>query len=100
MRRVGKQARNPVKPLRVTIATVPLMKQGPPVERPPRLTSPRDVIGNAPVGALDEDLRRACLAALECSRADCRDFALRMTWSASARSFLAHVAEAVKAGRV
>ena len=30
--------------------------------------APRDVIGEAPVGVLDEDLRRACLAALECSR--------------------------------
>ena len=47
--------------------------------------APRDVIGEAPVGALDEDLRRACLGALECSRDDCRDFALGMTWEASAR---------------
>ena len=38
--------------------------------------APRDVIGDAPVGRFDEDLRRACLAALECSRDQCRDFAL------------------------
>ncbi len=56
--------------------------------------APRDVIGEAPVGALDEDLRRACLAALECSREDCRDFALSMSWEASARIFLEHVANA------
>jgi 1,2-diacylglycerol 3-alpha-glucosyltransferase/glucuronosyltransferase len=56
--------------------------------------APRDVIGDAPVGALDEDLRRACLEALECSREDCRAFALKMTWEASARIFLTHVAEA------
>jgi glycosyltransferase involved in cell wall biosynthesis len=61
-------------------------------------TAPRDVIGDAPVGCLDEDLQRACLGALECSRADCRDFALRMTWAASARIFLDHVSEAAKAG--
>jgi len=58
--------------------------------------APRDVIGEAPVGALDEDLRRACLEALQCARDDCRDFALGMTWEASARIFLTHVAEAAK----
>ncbi len=56
--------------------------------------APRDVIGEAPVGRLDENLRRACLEALECSRDECRAFALRMTWEASARIFLTHVAEA------
>jgi len=61
--------------------------------------APRDVIGDAPVGRLDEDLRRACLEALECSRADCRDFALSMTWAASARIFLTHVEEATKSAR-
>lgn len=65
--------------------------------------APRDVIGQktglAPVGSLDEDLARACLNALECSREDCRDFALSMTWAASARIFLEHVAAASKAGR-
>ena len=61
--------------------------------------APRDVIGAAPVGQLDEDLKLACLGALECSRADCRDFALSMTWQASARRFLEHVTEAAKAGR-
>ncbi len=50
--------------------------------------APRDVIGEAPVGVLDEDLRLACLGALECSRDDCREFALSMTWEASARMFL------------
>jgi glycosyltransferase involved in cell wall biosynthesis len=56
--------------------------------------APRDVIGGAPVGRLDEDLGRACLGALECSREACRAFALRMTWAASARSFLTHISEA------
>jgi len=61
--------------------------------------APRDVIGEAPVGVLDEDLQRACLRALECSRKDCRDFGLRLTWAASARIFLEHViaANAVQA---
>ncbi len=55
--------------------------------------APRDVIGTAPVGVLDDDLKRACLEALKCSRAACRDFALTMTWEESARIFLTHVAE-------
>ncbi len=59
--------------------------------------APRDVIGEARVGRLDEDLRRACLEALECSRDDCRDFALGMSWQASARKFLEHVTDAAKA---
>jgi len=61
------------------------------------VTEALDVIGDAPVGALDEDLQRACLEALECSREDCRAFALGMSWEASARVFLRHVAEAMKA---
>jgi glycosyltransferase involved in cell wall biosynthesis len=61
--------------------------------------APRDVIGAAPVGRLDEDLRRACLEALECSPEDCRAFALGMTWEASARIFLTHIEEATKSAR-
>jgi glycosyltransferase involved in cell wall biosynthesis len=61
--------------------------------------APRDVIGEANVGVLDADLQRACLAALECPRQDCRDFALRMTWAESARIFLEHVVEAARSGR-
>ena len=62
-------------------------------------TAPRDVIGDAGVGVLDEDLRLACLGALECSRQECRDFAQRMTWESSARIFINHVTEAAKAAR-
>lgn len=58
--------------------------------------APRDVIGDAPVGALDEDLKRACHAALKCSREACREFAERMTWADSARTFLTHVTQAAK----
>jgi glycosyltransferase involved in cell wall biosynthesis len=56
--------------------------------------APRDVIGQSavPVGVLDEDLRAACLRALTSSRDACRAFALGMSWQASARAFLAHVA--------
>jgi glycosyltransferase involved in cell wall biosynthesis len=61
--------------------------------------APRDVIGDAPVGQLDEDLRLACKGALECSRDDCRDFALSMTWQASAKIFLKHVTEGARTWR-
>jgi glycosyltransferase involved in cell wall biosynthesis len=66
--------------------------------------APRDVIGHtllggAPVGALDADLRLACLAALECSREACRNFAGRLTWQNSARIFLQHVTEGARAWR-
>ncbi|HEY0223634.1 MAG TPA: glycosyltransferase family 1 protein [Pseudolabrys sp.] len=61
--------------------------------------APRDVIGDAPVGVLDEDLRLACLGALECSRDGCREFALGLTWAASARTFLTHVTEGARAWR-
>ena len=61
--------------------------------------APRDVIGEAPVGVLNEDLRAAAMGALNCSRQACRDFALRMTWERSAQTFLTHVTEAAKSGR-
>jgi glycosyltransferase involved in cell wall biosynthesis len=55
------------------------------------VTGPKDVIGDAPVGMLDNDLRRACLAALEMSRQACRQHALQFSWAASATQFLDHV---------
>jgi glycosyltransferase involved in cell wall biosynthesis len=61
--------------------------------------APRDVIGDAPVGHLDADLRLACLAALESSREECRAFAERMTWQNSARIFLHHVTEGARTWR-
>src|ERR1700743_3319507 len=54
------------------------------------VTGPRDVIGSAPVGVLSEDLRSACLAALEIPREACVAFAREHTWEASARAFIDH----------
>ena len=54
----------------------------------------RDVVGNAPVAALDEDLRAACLSALALPRAACRRYAESMSWDESARCFLDNVAHA------
>jgi glycosyltransferase involved in cell wall biosynthesis len=52
---------------------------------------PRDVIGEAAVGALDSDLGAACRRALTLSRTAAREFALTMTWERSARAFIANV---------
>ncbi len=49
---------------------------------------PLDVIGDSGAGVLDEDLRRAALAALTIDPALCREHALRFTWRASAQQFL------------
>jgi glycosyltransferase involved in cell wall biosynthesis len=54
----------------------------------------RDVIGDAPVAVLDEDLRAACLRALALSREDCRAFAETKSWDESARCFLDNVQQA------
>jgi glycosyltransferase involved in cell wall biosynthesis len=54
------------------------------------VTGPRDVIGNNPIGVLDEDIHSACMQALWISRESCREFALRYSWENSARQFIAH----------
>jgi glycosyltransferase involved in cell wall biosynthesis len=54
------------------------------------VTGPKDVIGDSPVGVLNEDLAVACMEALWISRDACRDFALRYSWENSARQFIEH----------
>jgi glycosyltransferase involved in cell wall biosynthesis len=51
----------------------------------------RDVVGTAPVAALDEDLRSACLTALTIPRAACRRHAETATWEESARCFIGNL---------
>lgn len=62
------------------------------------VTGPKDVIGDSPVGALHDDLRTACLGALDLSRKTCRDFALANGWERSARQFIGHAERASSAG--
>ncbi|TXL72833.1 glycosyltransferase family 1 protein [Vineibacter terrae] len=52
---------------------------------------PRDVIGNAPVGALNDDLRAAALMALDADRAACRAHAARYSWRHTAEVFFANL---------
>jgi glycosyltransferase involved in cell wall biosynthesis len=55
------------------------------------VTGPLDVIADHPVGALDADLRSACLRALGISRESCRSFALERSWENSARQFIGNL---------
>jgi len=63
------------------------------------VTGPKDVVAGHPIGVLDEDLRAACLAALELKREDCRAFALNYSWDNSARQFIGHLQKLVEGRR-
>ena len=53
---------------------------------------PLDVVGDAAVGALDDDLEAACRKALTIDRAACRAFALGRSWRACTLQFLSNLA--------
>jgi glycosyltransferase involved in cell wall biosynthesis len=55
------------------------------------VTGPRDVIGTAPVGVLNDDLRMACLTAMTIPSQACLAFAAKHTWEASARAFVENI---------
>jgi glycosyltransferase involved in cell wall biosynthesis len=55
------------------------------------VTGPRDVIADHPIGVLNEDLRVACLEALNISRTACRDYALTHSWETSAKQFITNL---------
>jgi glycosyltransferase involved in cell wall biosynthesis len=55
------------------------------------VTGPLDVIADHPVGALDSDLKSACIRALGASRQTCRSFALERSWENSARQFIGNL---------
>lgn len=52
---------------------------------------PLDVIGDAPVGCLDKDLKKAIETALQIPRDRCREFALKYSWGAATQQFLSHL---------
>ncbi len=58
------------------------------------VTGPRDILAGTAgrVGAVDADLRIACLRALDADRAACRAHAERYSWRACAELFLSHLA--------
>lgn len=56
------------------------------------VTGPIDIIEEGTgAGALDHDLRQACLCALHCSRESARKLAERYSWQAATRQFLDNV---------
>ena len=54
------------------------------------VTGPIDVIGDSPAGALDDDLRMACLRALKIDRAVARAHAERFSWRACTEEFVSY----------
>lgn len=64
------------------------LASGTPVAAYP-VTGPLDVVTDPRVGALDKDLRAACLRALDCDRAAARRHAEAFSWEACAEQFRA-----------
>jgi glycosyltransferase involved in cell wall biosynthesis len=67
------------------------LASGTPVAAYP-VQGPRDVVGDAPVAALDEDLAIACRRALEIPREAARAFALTRSWRACTQQFISNLA--------
>jgi glycosyltransferase involved in cell wall biosynthesis len=80
------------------LVQIEAMACGTPVAAFP-VTGPLDVFAGAEgrIGALDMDLRAACIAALGADRGACRAHAERFTWSASAAEFRAALVPMQKA---
>jgi len=55
------------------------------------VTGPIDVLGNSVAGAMHEDLREACLAALKIDRKAARAHAERFSWRAATEQFVGHL---------
>ena len=68
------------------LVMVEALASGVPVAGYP-VPGPLDVVTTSKVGALNEDLRTACLMAIECDTADCRAHAESFTWAQCATQF-------------
>ncbi len=80
------------------IVLLEAMASGVPVAAFP-VTGPIDNVVDGVTGALDEDLRKACLEALELDRTRVRDHARQFTWEAAARLFLDNIEDALFAAQ-
>lgn len=74
------------------IVLLEALASGVPVAAYP-VTGPRDILGDAetPAGVMDEDLRTACLKALEIPSEAARAHALRYSWTECTKQFLENV---------
>lgn len=73
------------------LVLIEALASGTPVAAYP-VQGPLDVIGADPAAVLDEDLRAACLRAVNIHRSEARDFALGFSWEACTRQFLSNLA--------
>jgi glycosyltransferase involved in cell wall biosynthesis len=64
------------------------------------VTGPLDVIGDSKAGVLHENLRTACLAALELKRADAVAHARKFSWRAATEQFLSYLYPRSRGGGV
>ena len=55
------------------------------------VSGPIDVLGDSPAGVMHEDLRQACLAALNISRHSARAHAEKFSWRAATEQFVGHL---------
>lgn len=58
------------------------------------VTGPKDILVDSRIGVLDEDLRAACLRALDLDGEHAREFALKHSWAESARTFRDNIVRA------
>jgi glycosyltransferase involved in cell wall biosynthesis len=63
------------------------------------VTGPVDVLSGGEAGALNEDLRQACLDALKIERRAARAWAERFSWRAASEQFASHLRPLPKAAR-
>ena len=66
------------------------MACGTPVAAYP-VTGPIDVLGKSPAGAMNEDLREACMQALKIPRQLAREHAEQFSWRAASEQFVSHL---------
>ncbi len=72
------------------LVLIEALASGTPVAAYP-VQGPLDVIGDAPVGKLDNNLRTACLEALKADRTACLDYAAHFSWAACTNQFLSNL---------
>src|SRR3546814_4105523 len=63
------------------------------------VTGPIDVLGDSKAGVMDEDLRTACLKAIDIPRSEARAHAEKYSWRACTETFLSYLHPVAGGGR-